>query len=159
LTIGYLTSAETEDLIRNPDPEVKFTLVYTNEAVACIQHDTHCHPFLVQLVCSCAVEQANARRVQRVDLDLTRAAETLALERGSPFFRNIWDEMSGPDGQALLRAISAAPGPLAVKPAAGPERQPLDRMVRYHVLSQTAEGYEVEVPLVQNWVNERAPVV
>jgi hypothetical protein len=159
MSIGYLDAVETEDLIRNPDPEVESFLIYDDEAVGKIITDTHCHPYLVQLVCSCIVEQANKREVKHVDLELVEAGEQLALERGEPYFRNVWDEMAAEDGQAMLRDIALAETTLQLEPSEHGTRQALQRMVQLKVLThQSKQGYSVEVPIVRRWIVERAPV-
>ena len=158
MSIGYLDTDETEDLICNPDPEVESFLTYDDEAVGKMITDTHCHPYLVQLVCSCIVEQANQREVKHVDLELVEAGEQLALERGEPYFRNVWDEMAAEDGQAMLRDIALAETPVQLEPSEHSARQALQRMVRLKVLTQSDQGYSVEVPIVRRWIVERAPV-
>jgi hypothetical protein len=157
LTIGYLETKEAEELIRNPDPEVEFPLKYQDEAVADILADTLGHPYLLQLVCSCIVELANQRRTTRADTELVEAGKKMALERGQPYFRNIWDEMAGPEGQVLLRQAAASAGAVSLTPAGAAARQALERMVQLRVLRKSSNGYSVEVPLVARWVNEYAP--
>jgi hypothetical protein len=156
LTIGYLETREAEELIRNPDPEVEFPLKYQDEAVADILADTLGHPYLLQLVCSCIVEQANQHRTTRADTGLVEAGKKMALERGQPYFRNIWDEMAGPEGQLLLRQ-AASSGVVHLTPSGSAQRQALERMVQLRVLRKSSNGYSVEVPLVARWVNEYAP--
>ena len=158
LTIGYLQATEAEELVRHPDPGVEFNLSYTDEAAAHILAQTRCHPYLIQLVCSCIVEQANAQKTDQADLALVGAGLSLALERGEPYFRNVWDEMAGPEGCELLRQVAAASHPLPLSPEDLPSRKAIERMLRLKVLSRSEQGYTVDVPLVQRWVNERAPV-
>ena len=157
LSISYLSRKDAVELIRNPDPEVEFNLAYDDEAVEHILANTLGHPHLVQLVCHCIVEEANAHQTLHADVYLVEAGERLALERGAPYFRNVWDVMAGPDGQPLLRRIAAAPGPFLLETDESPVKQALERMVRLQVLKRTADGYTVEVPLIRRWVNECAP--
>jgi len=154
LTLGPLAPAEAEELIRRPDPSVEFPVEYMPEAVARILAQTVCHPYLVQLVCSCIVEEVNRLKTLVVDEALVQSAETLALERGAPYFRNVWDEMAGPAAQPLLRRIAAAPAPLTFDddPAT---LTALQRLTRYRVCAKTPAGYVVEVPLVKRWVLEQ----
>ncbi|MBN1217444.1 MAG: ATP-binding protein [Anaerolineae bacterium] len=152
LTIGYLRPDEAEELIRQPDLQADFKLVYADEVVIEIMTQTHCHPYLLQLVCSAVVEEGNARSTRHIDRRLLEAALLRALDQGEPYFHNIWQEMAGTDGQPFLRQIAAAETPLAL-----PSHPALDRLVRRRILTRTDGDYSVEVPLVRRWLSERAP--
>lgn len=158
-SIGYLSHEEAESLIVNPDPESKFPLVYTEDALQHIVEITHCHPFLVQLVCSCVVERVNAKQPLQfnVDLEIVKEAENLAMERGEPYFRNVWDEMATPDSQPLLKKIALTDF-LPYKDLDTNSQKAMHRLLRYRVVVKQEEGYIVEVPLVKRWIVERSPV-
>jgi hypothetical protein len=89
-----------------------------------------------------------------------------ALESGAPYFRNVWDEMTGADeisiaaGKAMLRQLAEAddPLPLDLSDADVATRRAVDRMVHLDVIEEIGGGYQIEVPLVKRWVAERAPV-
>jgi hypothetical protein len=179
LSIGYLSPSEAEDLIRNPNPEVEFKLKYTDDAVRQILDDTLGHPYLVQLVCSCVVELANARGVLRADRKLVKAGEKLSLERGETYFRNVWDEMAGPAGRPLLRQVAAASQPVLLSIEDPEARRALDQMVKWKVLAKIngptdgrstsflgrlfgqktdpGDRYTIEVPIIRYWVVQNAP--
>jgi len=82
---------------------------------------------------------------------------SFSLERGEPYFRNVWDEMAGQYGQPLLRQVAAAPTPLSFANPDPGRLKSLERMTRYRILAKTTDGYTVEVPLIRRWVNDRAP--
>jgi hypothetical protein len=152
LAIGYLRPNEAEELIRQPDMGADFKLTYADDVVSQIMTQTHCHPYLLQLVCSTVVEESNARATLHVDPPLLDAALLRALDQGEPYFRNIWHEMAGSDGQPVLRQIARADAPLSL-----PSNPALERLVRRRILTHTEAGYTVEVPLVGRWLVERAP--
>ena len=169
LRIGYLAPDEAADLVRHPDPNVEFPLEYSDAAVDNILRATRCHPYLVQLVCSAVVDLANARRTLLATPDLVAEAQTQALERGEPYFRNLWDETPGDDaatlsaGRRILRAVAEAgvwPLPSPGRRGAGGEvaARALERLLRHDVLERVAGGVKFQVPLVQRWIRERAPV-
>ncbi len=83
---------------------------------------------------------------------LLEAALVRALDQGEPYFRNVWDEMAGPDGQPLLHQIAAAEAPLTL-----PDSPTLTRLVHRRVLTRSETGYSIEIPLVHRWLRERAP--
>lgn len=118
---------------------------------------TLCHPYLVQLVCSAIVEEANEIRVKLADMAILKKAVSRALVQGEPYFRNVWDEMAGKDGQEILRQIAQSDTPLAFSQ---PEYQKaLVRMVKLKVLTKHDTGtYSVEVPIVRRWIREFAPI-
>ncbi len=153
LTIGYLSPTAAEDLIRKPDPGADFRLTYDDEVVAQIKTQTRGQPYLLQLLCSTLVEEGNAQSILHADLAMLDKALQRALDQGEPYFRNVWDEMAGPDGQSLLRQI-AKEGEVSL-----PDSPALGRMVRRRVVSRNDAGeYSIEIPLVRRWVVERAPM-
>jgi AAA+ ATPase superfamily predicted ATPase len=152
LTISYLNPAEAEELIRQPDPGADFRLSYEEAVVAGIIEQTGCQPYLLQLVCSAIVEEANAQARLHVSQPVLEAALVRALDQGEPYFRNVWDEMAGPEGQPLLQRLASLAGAVAL-----PDSPALARMVRRRVVSRNGDRYQVEVPLVRRWVAERAP--
>jgi hypothetical protein len=167
LRATYLRPHEAEGLIRDPDPESGFNLAYADAVVNDIISLTRCHPYLVQLLCADLVREANARQTHHATLDLLEAALVRALQSGEPYFRNVWDEMTGTDpasvaaGQGLLRRLAASAGPLPI-PLEGADvaiRRAVDRMTRLDVIEEeVAGGYQFQVPLIKRWVIERAPM-
>jgi hypothetical protein len=167
LRMTYLLPDEAESLIRDPNPEVDFSLTYDDAVVCEILRLTHCQPALVQLLCSEIVEEVNARKILHATPDVLEVAIERALTSGGSFyFRNVWDEMTGTDeisiaaGKALLRQLAEAdePLPLDLDGADVATRRAVDRMVHLDVIEEIEGGYQFEVPLVKRWVAERAPV-
>jgi hypothetical protein len=166
LRVTYLRLEEAEALIRTPDPEADFPLTYDDDVVADILDLTRGHPYLVQLLCADVVREANERETLRATPEVLTGAIERALESGTLYFRNVWDEMTGADevsiaaGKALLRQLAEAdePLPLDLDGADVATRRAVDRMVHLDVIEEIEGGYQFEVPLVKRWVAERAPV-
>ncbi|MDM8539789.1 hypothetical protein QUF90_01750 [Desulfococcaceae bacterium HSG9] len=159
IQISYLLPEEGRSLITDPDPEANFTLKYDEEVVNQIVEMTCCHPFLVQVVCSAIVEEANAAKINHVDLPLLEKAVIRALQQGEPYFRNIWDEMAGQNGQAVLRRIAMSEESLDLHETDSNIQKALVRMVKLKVLTKNDNGtYKVEVPLVKRWILELSPI-
>jgi hypothetical protein len=160
----YLEPHEAEDLLTNPDPD--FTLRYGKGIVAEILALTRCHPYLLQLIGSALVTQANLIHTQLVTSKLLQAAITDALTLGEPYFTNVWTEFTGTSpnevkmGQQLLLDLAQSHQTtvdVENKMLGGAHsRTPLHRLLRYHVIEQTADGYRIEIPLLERWVRERA---
>lgn len=156
----YLEPHEAEDLLTNPDPD--FTLRYGKGIVAEILTLTRCHPYLLQLIGSALVTQANLIHTQLVTSNLLLAAITESLTLGEPYFTNVWTEFTGTSpaevkmGQKLLLALAQGQQPdfeVGNEMLVGAS---LRRLLRYHVIEQTTQGYRVEIPLLERWVRERA---
>lgn len=152
LTIDYLAPDQAEEIIRRPDTSLDFKVSYDDEVVEQMMSLTHCHPYLLQLVCSTLVEACNAQNTLHVDPHLLAMALPRALDQGEPYFRNIWDEMAGAEGQPLLRQIAAASASLPL-----PNSPALTHLIGCRVVTPSETGYQIEVPLVQRWIVERAP--
>jgi hypothetical protein len=155
----YLEPDEAQDLLLNPDPE--FTLRYDTGIVEEILTLTRCHPYLLQLIGWSLVKLANERHTQLVTSDLLQAAIPEAFTNGQPYFTNVWTEFTGTSpaevkaGQNLLLALAQGNQRSSV---AGDEtvQAARRRLLRYHVLEETESGDRFEVPLLEQWVRERA---
>ena len=73
------------------------------------------------------------------------------LEQGKPYFHNYWHKMAGPDGRPFLRQMTHANAPLAL-----PDHPVLTHLVHRRIITQTADGYSIEVLLVWRWLAERS---
>ncbi|MBE7469901.1 MAG: hypothetical protein DPW11_02615 [bacterium] len=159
LAISYLNPSEAEDLIRNPDSEIPFNLNYTDNAIAQILYETHCHPYLLQLVCFSIVELANARHITKVDGDLVEAAVVTALKQGRPYFQNVWDEAVGLSGQKLLSDIAQSVEEVCLTPTNKEDQDIITKLVQCSILTETNGRYAIEVPLIRRWIAEHAPTL
>ncbi len=156
--MSYLLPDEVHELIVNPDKNANFTLKYHEEVITRIIEMTKCHPYLVQLVCSAVVEEANLAKNNFADSEILEKAVNRALQQGEPYFRNVWDEMAGTDGQEILRQIALSETPLNFPDTDTKIQKALAQMVKLKVLTKTDGKYCVEVPLVKQWITELAPV-
>ena len=157
LEMTYLEPDEAESLLTNPDPE--FALYYERGIVEEIIQLTRCQPYLLQLLGSALVTQANLNHTQLVTPDLLQAAIPEAFTNGEPYFTNVWTEFTGNNpaeiiaGQEFLLELAngLAPGHSQDLTDAA-----IRRLRRYHAIEQTDNGYVFEVPLLERWVRERA---
>ncbi|WP_293350397.1 MULTISPECIES: AAA family ATPase [unclassified Microcoleus] len=157
LEMTYLEPDEAESLLTNPDPE--FALHYDRGIVEEIIQLTRCQPYLLQLLGSALVTQANLNHTQLVTPDLLQAAIPEAFTNGEPYFTNVWTEFTGNNpaeiiaGQEFLLELAngLAPGHSQDLTDAA-----IRRLRRYHAIEQTDNGYVFEVPLLERWVRERA---
>lgn len=157
LEMTYLEPDEAESLLTNPDPE--FALHYDRGIVDDIIQLTRCQPYLLQLLGSALVTQANLNHTQLVTPDLLQAAIPEAFTNGEPYFTNVWTEFTG-NNPAEIIAGQEFLLELANGLASGHSQDLTDaairRLRRYHAIEQTDNGYVFEVPLLERWVRERA---
>jgi hypothetical protein len=158
MEMHYLESHEAKDLLLNPDPE--FTLRYDAGIVAEILRLTRCQPYLLQLIGSAIVNQANIQHTQLATTTLLQAAIQDAFTNGEPYFTNIWTEFTGTTpaevtaGQQILIALAQGKPPYeTVNETTIAARR---RLVRYHVVNCLDRTDTIEIPLFEQWVRERA---
>ena len=159
LEMTYLEPDEAESLLTDPDPE--FALRYDRGIVQEIIQLTRCQPYLLQLLGSALVTQANLNHTQLVTPDLLQAAIPEAFTNGEPYFTNVWTEFTGNNpaeiiaGQEFLLELANGLAPGYVQDLTDAA---IRRLRRYHVIEQTDNGYVFEVPLLERWVRERAVI-
>jgi hypothetical protein len=158
MEMHYLEPHEAEDLLLHPDPE--FTLQYDTGIVAEILRLTRCQPYLLQLIGSAIVNQANLQHTQLATTTLLQAAIQSAFTNGEPYFTNIWTEFTGTTptevtaGQQIL--IALAQGNSHVETSDEATTAARRRLLRYHVIERDGDIDKIEIPLFEQWVRERA---
>jgi hypothetical protein len=158
MEMHYLEPHEAEDLLLHPDPE--FTLRYDTGIVAEILRLTRCQPYLLQLIGSAIVTQANLQHTQLATTALLQSAIQSAFTNGEPYFTNIWTEFTGitpaevTAGQQIL--IALAQGNYHVESIDEATTAARRRLLRYHVIERDGDIDMIEIPLFEQWVRERA---
>ncbi|WP_375514926.1 AAA family ATPase [uncultured Nostoc sp.] len=154
----YLEPNEAEELLLNPDPA--FALRYAPGIVEEVLNVTNCHPYCLQLLGASMVNQANFNHTNFITTELLQASINDAFISGQPYFTNIWTEFTGttPEemviGQELLLQVAKTDILLPITTEIA--EQVLTRLLRYHILHKINGGYDFEIPLLKQWVRERA---
>ena len=153
IEISYLSAEAAEDLIRHPNPEAGDMPDYDDEVVAAIIHLTHRQPYLVQAVCSKIIDVANARNLKRIDRSVLDEVLPKVFDVDRMYFMNIWED-AGEEGRAMLVALAHGPASLAIDQVNGPGGQGL---LKRRVIHLCPDGllYEIEIPLVRQWVAQQ----
>jgi hypothetical protein len=157
MEMHYLESHEAEDLLLHPDPE--FTLRYDTGIIAEILRLTRCQPYLLQLIGSAIVNQANLQHTQLATTTLLQAAIQAAFTNGEPYFTNIWTEFTGTTpaevtaGQQFLIALAQGNTHIETIDESTTARR---RLLRYHVIERDGDIDKIEIPLFEQWVRERS---
>jgi hypothetical protein len=158
MEMHYLKPHEAEDLLLHPDPE--FTLQYDTGIVAEILHLTRCQPYLLQLIGSAIVNQANLQHTQLATTALLQAAIQSAFTNGEPYFTNIWTEFTGTTpaevtaGQQILIALTRGNPHIEISDETTTAAR--RRLLRYHAIERDGDIDKIEIPLFEQWVRERA---
>ncbi|MDB9401084.1 hypothetical protein PN459_14040, partial [Microcystis aeruginosa CS-567/02-A1] len=154
----YLERDEAEELLFNPDPA--FKLRYAPGIVEELLKIANCHPYCLQLLGASMVNQANFNRTDLITPELLQASINDAFTSGQPYFTNTWTEFTGTNpeeiaiGQQFLLQIAKTDNLIPVNTPI--EKKVLTRLLRYHILQQINGSYDFEIPLLKQWVRERA---
>ncbi|MEH1965524.1 nSTAND1 domain-containing NTPase [Nostoc sp.] len=151
LRMTYLQESEARDLIQQPVEN--FRNIYEPTAVDEIIQLTRCQPYLVQLVCYEVVELLNRDiRRNRREADTAKATAQdvkevipVVLERGDPYFRELWTSLAESD-RSLLRRIIHGETPTPQ------DKGVIRKLTRKEIL--TPEGNAFQVPLVQKYIEQ-----
>ena len=138
LSLSYLNEPEARDLITHPIPT--FPQIYDEAAITAIVHLTHRQPYLIQLVCSALIERLNQQKRDRITLDDVNAIVPIALERGSTYFKEFWDNLT-PDQRDFLLPLSQN------KPIL-PNPNLIHQLTQLEILN----GTTFQVPLIQTFI-------
>ena len=151
LRMTYLQESEAHDLILKPVEN--FRDIYEPTAVDAIIQVTRCQPYLVQLVCYEVVELLN-RDIRRNRREADTAKVTaqdvkeiipVVLERGAPYFQELWRSLADSDSSLLRRIIHG-------ETPTQQDKGVIRKLTRKEIL--TPEGNAFQVPLVQKYIEQ-----
>ncbi len=83
----------------------------------------------------------------------------IAFISGEPYFTNLWTDFTGTTpaevtaGQHILRTLAQGRPADRSSPTAQAAHR---RLLHFHVIEQTENGDRIEIPLVEQWVRDRA---
>lgn len=156
--VSYLTESEALQLIRSPIPE--FELQYEPDAVQRVIALTHCHPFLIQLLCAEIIALKNEQNIairRRATYADVEAAVPQALTSASFFFADIEQNQVSADELAILQYV-AAQGEgheVAASDLSQYLNKPVDslihRLIQQDLIHPLNEGYCFQVELIRRW--------
>ena len=151
IRVSYLEREAARSLIVSPVDG--FPDIYTPETVDAILEMTRCQPYLVQLACYEIVERLNHARRKRASPDDLQAVVPVMFERGSEYFREIWESLGDEERSILQRLARNGPSlhleTSLVEDGMGTY---LRRLVRREIIEQHDGIYRFQVPLIQQYV-------
>lgn len=161
--LSYLSEGEARRLIEHPVKD--FSLLYEPEAVERILHLTHCHPYLVQLLCYQIVAYKNEQdpKVRRwATVSDVEAAVPEALSQGSIFFFDLRNQVDA-EGQRMLRLLALEGAGVAVRTDhlfmkfGNFFQETLEQLLHREIIEPVEDGYRFQVELVRRWFISRFP--
>ncbi|XOF34287.1 MAG: AAA family ATPase [Candidatus Electrothrix sp. YB6] len=143
LRVSYLDKNDALELICRPVPD--FPAIWPDGAAEAVWQLTQGQPYLIQLLCSEAVDHLNRNKTKAVQPGDVEAILPAAFEHGHYYFDEFWNALN--DAQRkLLRAVAE-------------EREPIEEtgraasmLVRKEILAQEDNGWSFRVPLLQRWI-------
>lgn len=158
LRVSFLKPKEARRLIIKPTPNYPGEKIFPQEVVEMIIAQTHCHPFLVQAICSALITQLNReRREQATRGDVEQSIERVLEEWGS-HFHNLW-KRSDEEQRSCLIALLKGNGTNSRQLALNADlnetitRQTLQRLLQRDLIIQGQDGTnELAVPMFRLWL-------
>ncbi|WP_041660089.1 AAA family ATPase [Acaryochloris marina] len=156
--VSYLTEPEALQLITNPIPE--FELQYEPDAVQRVIALTHCHPFLIQLLCAEIIALKNEQGItirRWATLADVEAAVPQALTSASFFFTDIEQNQVSVDELAILKYMAARGEGNAITASDLNQylNKPVDSLMRHlrqqDLIQSVDGGYCFQVELIRRW--------
>jgi uncharacterized protein len=162
LRVSFLKPNEARRLIIKPTPNYPGEEIFPQDVVEMIIAETHCHPFLVQAVCSALITQLNVdRREQAAPGDVEQAVEKVLQEWGS-YFHNLWSRSDDEQRACLiflLKENCADAQQLAQNMGLNETitRLTLQRLHQRDLVLREQDGtYSIAVPMFRRWLERNA---
>ena len=151
IRVSYLEREAARSLIVSPVDG--FPDIYTPETVDAILEMTRCQPYLVQLACYEIVERLNHARRKRASPDDLQAVVPVMFERGSEYFRELWESLADEE-RSILRRLARNDPSLRLETSLVEDGMGtyLRRLVRREIIEQHDGIYRFQVPLIQQYV-------
>jgi AAA+ ATPase superfamily predicted ATPase len=149
LRISYLRKEEAEDLIRHPVAD--FPDIYTDSAVNRLLYWTNCQPYLLQLFGTVIVDEFNRRPeplTQRVTDEDINALVPKVLERGKPYFWELWSNTLTAKQQEILTQF------MLEDHLQGITKYQISALINKEVLRKNNEHYQFQVPLTEKYCRQ-----
>lgn len=116
---------------------------------------TRCQPCLIQAICFEIIELAGRNGLAEIHQDTLDEAVTQVLRMtGHFYFENIWKD-AGEEGRKVLCQLAGGPQQLDEQEIG---ETVMHGLLRRHVIHKRDDRtYEIEIPLVQQWMAQRSP--
>jgi uncharacterized protein len=162
LRVSFLQPDEARHLIIKPTSNYPGEKIFLRDVVEMIIAETHCHPFLLQAVCSALITQLNVDRRERAGPgDIEQVIEKV-LEGWGSHFHNLWNRSDHEQRACLivlLKQNHADAQWLAQKTGLSETiiRSTLQRLLQRDLVLRKQDGaYCIAVPMFRRWLERNA---
>ncbi len=150
LSVSYLQEDEARDLIEHPNNDFPVQ-VYNSLAIEEIIRQTHCQPYLVQLLCQNVIELINQDKRRQVVKDDVIAAMPRAIERGQQYFAELWNEtLKKSSDRSIIKKL------LSGEALSEEEKQRVPYLLDKNILEVSGSTYRFQVPIVEAFLRGKA---
>ena len=143
--VGYLDEPDARNLVT--EPIEGFPDIYPPGGVDRILRETHCHPYLIQLVCDHLTKRLNDNSRLKADDGDLEAAFDLATAQ-TPLFPELWRQRSE-DEKAILKALALGQDP------PDQTRPTLRQLEKQGYVTRRDNRPTIAVPLFSAWIQDR----
>ena len=165
IKVSFLRPHNARDLISRPVSAHSTRTIFAEEVAEEIIRVTHCHPFLLQALCSNLIDHLNdVSQEQARKQDIAQSIEEI-FENRKDYFWNQWQRSSDGQKQCLL-AIHALGKASGVQIA---QQSQLNTQSVYEALDQLRERdvvlkdqqqmYQLAVPIFAQWIDEQSNLI
>jgi len=162
LKVSFLERDEARHVIVHPRADYPGETIFSQAVVEEIIHQTGCHPFLVQAICSEIIDTLNTYKREQAEISDVKHAVEQVLEAWNGYFSDLWIR-TGEEQQACLVALRELEnGNLQqVQQQSGLDEKSVRRSVqtllkRDLVRLNENNAYQIATPIFSKWVEQNS---
>ncbi len=163
--VGFLRASEARQLITQPIPDYPIEQIFGEGVVDAIIHETGCHPFLVQAICSNLINNLNADNRDRAGMQDVEMAKTQVLEYWEDsYFQDLWirtdqeqrtclialNELGKGDLQHIAQQVNATKE--STRGTLQTVRHALQVLLKRDLVLLENGDYRIATPIFSQWV-------
>jgi uncharacterized protein len=164
IKVSFLRPHDARDLISRPVAAHSTHTIFDEEVAEEIMRVTHCHPFLLQALCSNLIDHLNdvsQEQAHRQDIALSIAE---IFENRQDYFWNQWQRSSDGQKQCLiaLHTLGKASGTQIAQQcnlSTQSVYEALEQLRERDVVLKDQQIYQLAVPIFAQWINEQSNLI
>lgn len=164
IKVSFLRPHDARDLISRPVSPHSTRTIFNEEVTEEIIQVTHCHPFLLQALCSNLIDHLNYESQEQAHKqDITLSIEEI-FENRKDYFWNQWQRSSDGQKQCLLalHTLGKASGAQITqqcKLSTQSVYEALDQLRERDVVIKDQQIYQLAVPILAQWIDEQSNLI
>jgi biotin operon repressor len=160
IKVSFLRPSDARDLINRPVAAHSTHTIFDEEVAEEIMRVTHCHPFLLQALCSKLIDNLNdASQEQAHPQEIALSIEEI-FENRKDYFWNQWQRSSEGQQQCLLalHTLGKASGAQIAQQCKLSKQsvfEALDQLRERDIVIKEQQMYQFAVPIFAQWIDEQ----